>query len=217
VPATEFYRLPQLFRHFPIQRLHLAGPFTRGKPAISTVASWPGLAQLSSLTLSRGWYHLGPDAAATLARSEYLGGLTELAIHDAPLGARGMAALVASSRLAGLTALSLRGYGFNPEDLGGETGVQQLVASPHLTRLTSLSLATHGVDDNACVALAYSPSLAGLKTLDLPSNEISDEGAETLLRSPNLAGLRRLDLRRNDLTRRMKQALRDRVGVRVLC
>jgi uncharacterized protein (TIGR02996 family) len=179
--AQGFSQLPAVFGWAPdVRSLHLTGPFRSGKPPMRLVAASPHLAQLTSLEISKGSYHVNDAAASILARSPHLGNLTSLSLHENHVGAAGVADIVISPHLGRLVALSVSGYGHPFRHYSGLEGVRVLAALTLPSRLTSLRLAECGIDDEACRMLAAAPGLAGLKTLDLTGNPISEAMKERL-------------------------------------
>lgn len=213
VPAKGFSHTRMLVSLAPIRRLHIVGTFRSGKPSFQTIAGASYLSRLSSLTISRAYYHLNADALETLANSPFLANLSGLHVQDAPVGYEGMKVLTRSPLR--LTELSLSGYGFNREDFVSVEGVRALVGSSMCSRLTYLALCVNGVGDQGCSYLA-SASLQTLRHLVLVGNSIGEAGAFALLDSPRLSGLETLDLRKNYLSLRCEKRLRLRFGDRVL-
>jgi uncharacterized protein (TIGR02996 family) len=176
MPAKGFSQLAAVFGSSPtVRSLRLLGPFRSGKPSMQVIAGSPHLARLTSLDISKGYYHVGPAAVATLVASPHVGRLTALSLHENAIGPRGLATIVASPLLSRLTTLSLSLYGFRPEEFLGVEAVQALASSPSLARLTALRLRRCGIDDEGCRVLAASPKMMALTSLDLHYNNISDQ------------------------------------------
>ena len=113
--------------------------------------------------------------ARALARSPYLGRLSELNLGNTPdLGRAGVAALAASPYLGNLTALLL-----HYSDLGDEA-IACLADSPHLAGLLELYLSGNELGNDGAVALGRSANLPRLTDLDLRDNQVGDAGARAL-------------------------------------
>ena len=118
--------------------------------------------------------------------------------------------LFGSPFLSGLVRLDLSGCGISTRELG------VLVESPLLGRLVELGLAQNEVGPGGAQALAGSPHAGRLRRLSLASNPIGDAGAKALVGSANLDGLEQLDLSGVKLDEKVKAALRERFGERVV-
>jgi uncharacterized protein (TIGR02996 family) len=127
-------------------------------------------------------------AAAAIAATPRVSGLTALNLASNRLSADGLRALAESAALASLTELRLGGN--NVQD----TGAKALAASPHLTRLTSLDLSANNIGGPGLHALASSPNVKHVRELDLSDNYVGLDAVRALADSPNLARLRTLRL-----------------------
>ena len=176
----------------------------------------PDLASLRSLSLGGG--SLGDEAAAALATSEPLSGLTELSAFcgpsvgraladrgctltnlqeltcgDAGLDSSDVAALVLAPVADELVELSLWG-----SSLDGSAGAA-IADSARLAKLRRLELNECGLDDDGLVALSSAQYLHSLEVLGMRENRITAVGTAALGRSQLAASLKSLDLGTNSL------------------
>jgi uncharacterized protein (TIGR02996 family) len=179
----------------------------------------------TSLDLSN--YELAREYLAEVATSKTAPHLRELRVEGRETSPRAFAALfVASSKLAGLRALGLKGHLSLPE-------VRELVAAPFAPGLRSLTLVRTDLSNESLRALAAARSLAGVRRLEiiagLPDNPdpclmtashlrqlhtlrlvdtfLDDAWTVPLAGSPVLATVRVLDLENNNVTDATAQAL----------
>ena len=95
--------------------------------------------------------------------------------HDKPfLGGRGMATLVASPHLAGLTELRV------PLNEIGDKGAIALAKATHMTGLRTLDLRANEIGDAGAKAILEAGQLDGVESLDLSGNKISASMVELL-------------------------------------
>lgn len=133
---------------------------------------------------------LDEDSAAELAKAPWLARVSHLIVRG-PLGDEGLAALVKSRHLAGLTALNL-----SSNELSGE-GLAAL--GKQLPALRRLVLTNNPIGDEGLAALAQWKHLAGLRTLYTTACELSEEGLGSLLTSGQLGALEKWTLSGNEL------------------
>lgn len=168
--AKGFSHYSTLARIIPVHRLRITGPFRNRRPSVETIGSTPALAQLISLEIVDGYYHIGPREVACLARSPHLYRLSTLILTGNPTGAAGAAAIASASHLPRLRSLALWCYGFNSEDFVGDEGIRSLASSPLLAQLTQLSLRGNRITCVGCRAIAAAPAITNLASLDLSHN-----------------------------------------------
>lgn len=133
---------------------------------------------------------LDEDSAAELAKAPWLSRVAHLIVRG-PLGDDGLAALVKSKHLAGLTALNL-----SSNELSGE-GLAAL--GKQLPALRRLVLTNNPIGDEGLAALAQWKHLAGLRTLYTTACELSEEGLGSLLAAGQLGALEKWTLSGNEL------------------
>jgi uncharacterized protein (TIGR02996 family) len=149
--------------------------------------------------------------APVLAAQPCLARLTTLDLYGCGFGWEGLAALVRSQYLTGVTTLVL-----NDNDNLDENAAEAFSGSDvRMTGLTTLCLGFTRIGDEGGRGLATSPHLSNLRTLDVNNCGIGPEGAQALVESPILQGLTLLDLRGNALSAGVRKRLRARVGDRV--
>ena len=113
-----------------------------------------------------------------------------LGLINAPVGAQGLAALVASPSLANLSELSVGSRTVGPREAGA-------IASAPVPRLKGLDFELGEVGSQGAAAVANSPGLANLEVLNLEDNQVGSAGAEAVAASPYLRKLRELKLGTN--------------------
>src|SRR5581483_11736594 len=104
-----------------------------------------------------------------------------------------LADLLASPRLANLTALALTGVALRSE------GILALVNAHHLTRLTRLDLKYSAVGGAALLHLLNSPIVDRLTHLDLCGHNHRDPGVQALAATARLGQLTALNLQANQV------------------
>jgi uncharacterized protein (TIGR02996 family) len=112
--------------------------------------------------------------------------------------------------LSGVVRLGLSGCGLSTREVG------VLVDSPLLGRLTELDLERNEVGPGGAQALAGAPQVRSLRRLSLAGNPIGNGGGKALAGSDHLDALERLDLAGVDLDGKVKAALQERFGERVV-
>lgn len=178
-----------------------------------TLLTSPYLSGVEELRLGnrerRMGLRLSERVATLLGNTDSLPNLKRLRLDFVPLGDSGLVALMESSRLKGLTALSLESVNFTPRPLRflantviwpalralNVTGnaivpANDLFRSPQLATLESLNAQCAALDDEAIALLARSPHAANLRNLDLGWNMMTDASVSSLASSTVLAGLR---------------------------
>ncbi|MEZ4360595.1 MAG: hypothetical protein R3B48_10455 [Kofleriaceae bacterium] len=144
---------------------------------------------------------LDEESAAELSRAPWLSRLATLIIRG-PIGDEGLAALLRSRHLDGLTALNL-----SANELSGE----ELALGKALPSLRRLVLTNNPLGDDGAKALARWTHLDQLRTLYLTACELSADGLGALLRSGKLRRLEKLTLSNNELGDAGATALADHV------
>lgn len=93
---------------------------------------------------------------------------------------------------------------------------QILFPCPFLSGLTTLNLRETDITSRELGILVASPLLARLRELNLSRNAIGPTGVQQLVDATNLDGLQRLDMRESELAPKLRAALQERFGERVL-
>jgi hypothetical protein len=177
-----------------------------------TEAGW--FSRLRSLEIS------GASFNACKVLSGAPAGLRHLAVADSPESG-GLAGLLDSDLVGGLTSLELRGLASvhamtdlatsprmsglhalaavpQPHGLGSfslsDGLLCDLVESPHLTRLTRLEIDAHGILPADAERFAGLSGLSRLRELTVRSYYVAEPLMRALARSPHLGGLRRLTI-----------------------
>jgi Leucine-rich repeat (LRR) protein len=159
-------------------------------------AKSPGLRHLAILRLYDE--SLGDEGAEALAHSSRLTGLSELSL-SAGVTDRGALALASSTNLSRLRVLGLS------RNRLGALGLAALVSSTHLAGLRALHLGRTPLDGEAIGALCQ--SRLPLARLDLDCTGLSGAGVARLCESGCLAGLTELNLSNNPIGREGCRAL----------
>jgi uncharacterized protein (TIGR02996 family) len=137
--------------------------------------------------------NLGDPAATRFARSEATTRLKELRLLQTGMRRKGLATLLNSPHVQGLTTLYLR-------DQYGHSTLQLVGDSPHLASLTRLGLY---FSPSSCAHdlahIANSPRLPRLRRLDLSASQIECEGIVALATSECAKHLTHLDLSLNSV------------------
>jgi uncharacterized protein (TIGR02996 family) len=136
-----------------------AGENQLGAPGVQTLASAPGFASLTRLSLAEA--DLGAEGLRALLEAPRPPALLSLNLGGNNLGDDEARSLAASPLLASLTELKLSANPLSDE------GVAALAGSPHLARLERLSLGRTRVRDAGLLALANSPHLARLSRVSV--------------------------------------------------
>jgi uncharacterized protein (TIGR02996 family) len=151
----------------------------------------PEFTQLQELTV-RAAYGVRLKAKA-FARSTRLGGLTALSLHDIDRAPEVVEALGFSGHVRSLRRLDL-----SDSDLW-EEGMTVLARSPLLAQLRELDLSGTHMGLAGLRALVDSPRTAGLTALNLEYEEFGPEGAAALARARHIRSLRKLNMDWNGL------------------
>jgi uncharacterized protein (TIGR02996 family) len=130
--------------------------------------------------------------AKAFARSTRLGGLTALSLHDVDRAPEVVEALGFSHHVRSLRRLELGSYLW-------ERGMRALAGSPLLAQLRELDLSGTQIGLAGLRALVDSPRAAGLETLNLQYEEIGPEGAAALAKARHIQSLQKLNLHTNGL------------------
>jgi uncharacterized protein (TIGR02996 family) len=150
--------------------------------------------------------------ASALAVVPHLSRVRVLSLHgctiDEPL--KTLQILFDTPFLTGLRLLDLSACGLTTR------GVGVLAGSALLGRVPEIDLSDNQVGPGAVEALAAAPAVASVRVLSLRNNPIGDAGGKALAASPHLDGLQRLDLGEVALGEKVKEALRERFGDRVV-
>lgn len=129
-----------------------------------------------------------PEALVeAITKAPGLARLRTLAITNNPIGDDGLAAILASKRLASVEELDLRSNALSVDAIH-----RLLDASPNGYR--RLQLGGNAIDDSVVVRIAQWPAAARLEKLDLGSSDVGDEGIIALARSPYLDKMRSIVL-----------------------
>jgi uncharacterized protein (TIGR02996 family) len=191
--------LVQAFRQTTLEELELSGrggveryhedPIVRAA-GMESLAGWPGLAGVRSLTLSNN--EVGRTGLRALLRSKHAGGLKELSLRGGRLDGPAMGEL--ADAVAGLRLDTL--------DLGEnvlkELGAAYVASAPCLRDLKALRLDRCEVPLAGAHLLAKAAFVDNLRLLDVAHNHFGPAGLTTLLgrQPPSLHTLR---MRDNDL------------------
>lgn len=181
--------LPTLARE-PVRAVVFA---TRRRVDVSRVLSWPWLSTVRSLDFRgpRGaLVPLGREGLATLVSTRKLRGLTALSFSGQMLGDEGAARLAASDAFPGLTDFALT------SDTVTSAGVEALAKARWFQALGRLSLADNELGPDGAEVLAQ-VRFKRLERLALSANRVGNDGAVALARSPHLAALESLWLSSN--------------------
>lgn len=173
-----------------LARLSLAGNGL-GDSAAALVAASPHLRGLTALDFSHN--RLTSDGATAIATSPHLARIEELSLAANGLGTRGTAAIAESG-------LRLRALDLSDNDVRAE-GAALIAGSPALGSLAVLRLSRNGIGSDGAGALAVSRTLTSLAELDLAGNGIGPGGAAALALCTNVTRLRVLRLAANALGR----------------
>ena len=197
----------------PALRLLDLGDNPLGADSVRLLCAAPWAESLTWLALAGN--DLGDDAVQTLARSGRFPHLRTLHLgHNrelpgGPITDAGALALARAPGLARLRLLTLDGTAVT------DAGVRGVIDGEHWN-LSGLSLAGCDLMAAAVHALAASPKLARLEWLDLSRNPwLGGRALDVLAASPYLSPLCELDVQDIDLDGRTRDALRDRLGVRL--
>lgn len=151
---------------------------TPGAKALAS-AALPALRSLSAITC-----RFGPMAAKALAKAPWLAQLDRLSLTNNSLGAKGIAALVAS-------ALKVRRLSLSSTFVDdADESLRLLAAWPGLAHVEVLSLgANRSLGDEGLRSLAASPHAQGIRALDISGGLITGLGVKAVLELPRLEGL----------------------------
>jgi hypothetical protein len=212
-----------------VYSLKLEGRLPRGWAA--AVAGCPGLRNVSDLNLRK--VPVRPTDLRAILDAWAGRWLTQLGLHDSPIGDPVLKVLARHPTTAGIQNLELWDVGLTPSgarllatgggltrlrrvtihDPIGDAGLTELLRSPHLQSLRMLFLVGTGVTDAGAAVLADCPGLTGLRALYLTSNQIGVAGARALCRSPHLGKLRTLYLADNPIAESAEgKALKEQFG-----
>jgi uncharacterized protein (TIGR02996 family) len=154
------------------------------------LAKSPYLGRLTELNLGNN-SGLDLEGMRALASSPHLGRLTSLLLHYNPLGDDVVSLLVRTGWLGQLRELYLSGVEL------GDAGLHALASAGRLPQLTDLDLRDNQISDAGARSLAYNVGLGRLETLWLVNNRIGEAGAEALAWTEQLPRLERLYLNYN--------------------
>jgi uncharacterized protein (TIGR02996 family) len=174
--------------------------------ALRSIAESDNLGPITHLRLRSGCWDYAASAAAVLAGSPRLAGLTHLNLYTVVLEDAGAVALAASPHLRELRDLDLSSAEIGPD------GVQALAASPILASVSHLNLSNNPLGPQGVRALVGSPHLGRLSLLRLWGCGIGPEGARALLEYPFPQRLEHLDLQPDEFGPEQVEALKQRFG-----
>jgi uncharacterized protein (TIGR02996 family) len=199
----------------PLTALSIAGDHALAESFARALADAVGSWQLTRLELgttfvdyNTGYFDdaaIGAGGARALAEGRGLASLTALNLARQRIDASGLAEILASPHLRGVTELRVRS-----NDITDVEAFRQSTGAG----LVRLDLSENAIGGSGAAALAASPRLAGLACLELDTCEIFEDRVRWLSSAPFWRTLCRLDLSRNPLGRRGAQAL-ERAGAPV--
>lgn len=182
------------------------GGWINGSGPMTALAQRGGLAQITSLDLSR--CRIGDEGAASLA-AVAAPGLTRLALAGNELSGQAVRALAGGRFVRGLESLDLA---HNPL---GRDGAKALAES-EFPALTSLDLACCDLGPAGGAELAHSRGFPALSQLSLWKNELGPEGCAALCSTAAFPRLIEVDLAANRFTPAAADALLDSRLIRQL-
>jgi uncharacterized protein (TIGR02996 family) len=163
---------------------------------------------LASLDL--GYARLRQDGYGVLARADVLSGVASLELWATEPTEAGIRALAGSATFTNLRLLNLS----RNHVTSGR--VMMLAQSPTFANLRVLGLQSNPLGNAGAAAIATSPHLSNLLVLNLSHCQVGDDGIRAILESPLAERLVLLDLTGSPASAEMKQAVKDRMGGRVL-
>jgi uncharacterized protein (TIGR02996 family) len=192
---------------------------------VQELVTWPGMAQLRSLTLSGN--SVGREGLHALLRSPRATALKELILRDNGLTSQAMQEFGDAGSQLQLDVLDLG------ENFLHDLGAAYLASAPCLCELKVLALDRCEIESSGARHLARAPFLGSLRrlnvndnsfgpdglqalldakpqelhTLQMVNNELGDEGVAHLAKSPASDTLLEVDLARNDVAEKAVQAL----------
>jgi uncharacterized protein (TIGR02996 family) len=214
--VKQFKHLRELSQLFPLQHLTLVGPFTYGKPRMSSIAQCAALSRLRSFELCDGYYAVGAQEIDELMQSPYISNLHQLGLFSHTFGVAGTKILAATVQLQNIQSLGISCYGCNESDFLGSEGLRIILESRQLAAVTFLSLRRCRLDDSSCEMLAGLARTQSFTGLDLSYNSIGEAGLSMLMKSDFLKGIQWIDLRHNAIHKKAAKNAKERFGSVVL-